>query len=82
MNNLILYPKYSILGLNVCDSQEAVYRHYDSWIKIANGEEPRKEIRKLFGPGNVNQNFANRNIIYTRLLLIVKILVNNFIFVS
>ena len=72
MCNLILYPKYSILGLNVCDSQEAVYRHYDSWIKIANGEEPRKEIRKLFGPGNATKSVDERDLIFKNLILFVK----------
>lgn len=47
-----MHEAFRILGLNVCDAQEAVYKHYDSWEKIANGEEPRKEIRRLYGPNN------------------------------
>ena len=41
-----------ILGYEVCDVQEAVYRHFDSWDKIGNGKVPRKEIQKLFGENN------------------------------
>ena len=44
-----MHEALRILGFNVCDVHEAVYRHYDSWDNIGNGKQPRKEIRKLFG---------------------------------
>ena len=47
-----MHEALSILGYNVCDAQEAIYRHYNEWTKIANGEDHRKEIRKMFGPNN------------------------------
>lgn len=47
-----MHEALRILGYNVCDSQEAVYRHYEDFRKIANGDDHRKEIRHLFGPNS------------------------------
>ncbi|CAG5080481.1 Oidioi.mRNA.OKI2018_I69.PAR.g9609.t1.cds [Oikopleura dioica] len=46
------------LGYKVCDAPEAVYRHWQDWEKIANGEKPNEVIQKLFGPGNPDEYTA------------------------
>ena len=46
------------LGYNVCDSPEAIYRHWEDWEKIANGEKPNDLLQKLFGKGNPDEYTA------------------------
>jgi hypothetical protein len=46
------------LGYNVCDSPEAIYRHWEDWEKIANGEKPNDVLQKLFGKGNPDEYTA------------------------
>lgn len=40
------------LGFKVCDSPEAIYRHWEDWEKFANGDKPNEVLQKLFGPNN------------------------------
>ena len=40
------------LGYKVCDSPEAIYRHWEDWEKFANGDKPNEVLQKLFGPNN------------------------------
>jgi hypothetical protein len=47
-----IHEALEILGYNVCDAHESVYRHYDNFAKIASGKHPRKEMRAILGPGN------------------------------
>ncbi|CAG5080483.1 Oidioi.mRNA.OKI2018_I69.PAR.g9610.t1.cds [Oikopleura dioica] len=46
------------LGYKVCDAPEAIYRHWQEWEKIANGEKPNEVLQKLFGPGNPDEYTA------------------------
>ena len=42
-----------ILGHNVQDCQESVYRHYPEWERLWNCQEPASAVYKdIFGPGN------------------------------
>ncbi|CAG5104101.1 Oidioi.mRNA.OKI2018_I69.chr1.g1094.t1.cds [Oikopleura dioica] len=46
------------LGYKVCDAPEAIYRHWEDWERIANGEKPNEVLQKLFGAGNPDEYTA------------------------
>jgi len=49
-----MHEAYRILGYNVADAHENVYRHAETWKKVWSGtkEEGRKAMREILGPGN------------------------------